>query len=555
MKTRTIYPSAAWQGLYSRFSFDPLKQQLLLLKEVGKPVLDDEFAWLQDALHTRLRTAIEDVAGAGALESGFLVVADGADNDFAIQAGAFYLNGIRLENPQNLRYASQSPTPPPLTTPTANRVDCVYLDAWLDEVGPDQDPSMIDPTLNQETSRRLQVFWQVRVREGQGSPPDDGLDADGLLHVHTRLALLNRPANVALITSRQDKRDRFGSKGGAGQALIGEYRSFAYVPEASTGWLLRDGRELDREAFSDLFARIGTTYGQGNGTSTFNLPDSCKRFGMGFGAGYPLGGKGGAETHTLTVDELPEHEHKQDQHDRASADGNVGRAANDDGAILAAFNTSLGKNTGKTGKGAAFSILPPYDVEAKCLYAGPQAFDYSGTGTGAVGGDSGSGGGSGGNDSDQPLQFTDNPSDTSWDATADTNGATTRVEQTSTRPATVVGGVPPYTFFVVQQSGDSSWSATPATGDGIASGQTVPITYFSSCDPDTQIDKHATYQQTFTDASGQSLSRMVGGVHRYTDSDTGNSGGGTDGTGGTGSGTGGGGGGGGGGDGGNTQIN
>jgi microcystin-dependent protein len=40
-----------------------------------------------------------------------------------------------------------------------------------------------------------------------------------------------------------------------------------------TGWFLEDGRELDRVQFSALFAAIGTRYGAGNGTTTFNIPD------------------------------------------------------------------------------------------------------------------------------------------------------------------------------------------------------------------------------------------------------------------------------------------
>ncbi|MBP7586231.1 MAG: tail fiber protein [Spirochaetes bacterium] len=43
-----------------------------------------------------------------------------------------------------------------------------------------------------------------------------------------------------------------------------------YLPD---GWLLCDGRELGRSAFPELFAVIGTLWGDGNGVTTFNLPD------------------------------------------------------------------------------------------------------------------------------------------------------------------------------------------------------------------------------------------------------------------------------------------
>jgi len=40
-----------------------------------------------------------------------------------------------------------------------------------------------------------------------------------------------------------------------------------------TGWLVRDGSAISRTTYADLFAVLGTTYGVGNGSTTFNLPD------------------------------------------------------------------------------------------------------------------------------------------------------------------------------------------------------------------------------------------------------------------------------------------
>ena len=39
------------------------------------------------------------------------------------------------------------------------------------------------------------------------------------------------------------------------------------------GWLICDGRELDRKEYAELFAIIGTSFGAGDGKTTFNLPD------------------------------------------------------------------------------------------------------------------------------------------------------------------------------------------------------------------------------------------------------------------------------------------
>lgn len=49
---------------------------------------------------------------------------------------------------------------------------------------------------------------------------------------------------------------------------------FPYAgPIPPSGWLLADGSEVSRTTYARLFAAIGTTYGAGNGATTFNLPD------------------------------------------------------------------------------------------------------------------------------------------------------------------------------------------------------------------------------------------------------------------------------------------
>ncbi|NDC95048.1 hypothetical protein EB118_13730 [bacterium] len=79
------------------------------------------------------------------------------------------------------------------------------------------------------------------------------------------------------------------------------------------GWLVCDGRSLSRDDYPELFAVIGTAFGNSSGT-TFNLPNCSGRVigTVGTGAGLSaraLGDKVGAETHTLTVGEMPSHSH------------------------------------------------------------------------------------------------------------------------------------------------------------------------------------------------------------------------------------------------------
>ena len=78
---------------------------------------------------------------------------------------------------------------------------------------------------------------------------------------------------------------------------------------APAGWLLCDGSAVSRATYAALFAIIGTTYGPGNGSTTFNVPDARGRFTLGqaaAGTGSVLGATGGEIDHTHSV---PAHNH------------------------------------------------------------------------------------------------------------------------------------------------------------------------------------------------------------------------------------------------------
>lgn len=86
------------------------------------------------------------------------------------------------------------------------------------------------------------------------------------------------------------------------------------VASAPSGWALCDGSAISRTTFSALFAIIGTTWGVGNGTTTFNIPDLRGRapIGQGTGSGLTartLAATTGEETHLLTTAETPAHSH------------------------------------------------------------------------------------------------------------------------------------------------------------------------------------------------------------------------------------------------------
>jgi len=80
----------------------------------------------------------------------------------------------------------------------------------------------------------------------------------------------------------------------------------------SSGWALCDGQALSRTVDSALFAAIGTTYGAGNGTTTFNVPNLEGRVPVGADGSAEFGYIGktyGTRTHTLTLPEIPSHNH------------------------------------------------------------------------------------------------------------------------------------------------------------------------------------------------------------------------------------------------------
>lgn len=89
-----------------------------------------------------------------------------------------------------------------------------------------------------------------------------------------------------------------------------------------SGWLLCAGQAVSRATYAALFAVISTTYGVGDGFSTFNLPDLRGRVPAGKDdmngtsaarlntiASTTLGGSGGLQTHQLQPEEMPSHEH------------------------------------------------------------------------------------------------------------------------------------------------------------------------------------------------------------------------------------------------------
>jgi microcystin-dependent protein len=120
---------------------------------------------------------------------------------------------------------------------------------------------------------------------------------------------------------------------------------------------------VSRATYANLFNAIGTTWGAGDGTTTFNVPDLRGRVPLSRGQGSgltnrTLGSTGGAETHTLVTAEIPAHTHP------ATMTGFYGAGA----VAWTAGPYAAGQlASGSTGGGGAHANMQPWSCVSWCV--------------------------------------------------------------------------------------------------------------------------------------------------------------------------------------------
>lgn len=156
--------------------------------------------------------------------------------------------------------------------------------------------------------------------------------------------------------------------------MTGEIRMWSSHTIPS-GWRICDGSAISRTTFSSLFSVIGTTYGVGDSSTTFNVPDMRGRVPAGYDSAQSefntLGKVGGAKTHVLTTAEMPSHTHIQDAHTHAMTNGS-GALSDGSGSITyivqngsaygfrITFPASTTATNQNTGGGGPHNNLQPY---------------------------------------------------------------------------------------------------------------------------------------------------------------------------------------------------
>jgi microcystin-dependent protein len=141
---------------------------------------------------------------------------------------------------------------------------------------------------------------------------------------------------------------------------IGSVIPYFGTAAPNSKYLVCNGQAISRSTYSDLFTLLGTNYGAGNGSTTFNIPDLEGKFLVGYDSGdsdynaLTSAKTGGEKTHTLTTAEMPAHTHTYTR----NANGTYNSVNADLQSGVQGSNGTIA--TSSTGGGDPHENRPPY---------------------------------------------------------------------------------------------------------------------------------------------------------------------------------------------------
>lgn len=150
------------------------------------------------------------------------------------------------------------------------------------------------------------------ISAGNTTLPITNKNVDIPIATKTQLGLIKVGRNLSVTTDGVLSASG-GTSGGVGDTLpIGSTVEW-WSEEIPENWLVCNGQAVSRMEYEDLFNVLGTTFGVGDGSTTFNLPDIKGKTLVGQDEDDAdldtIGKTGGEKTHTLTIDEMPSHNH------------------------------------------------------------------------------------------------------------------------------------------------------------------------------------------------------------------------------------------------------
>jgi microcystin-dependent protein len=136
---------------------------------------------------------------------------------------------------------------------------------------------------------------------------------------------------------------------------------------APSGYLLCNGTAVSRTTYAALFAIIGTTFGVGDNSTTFNLPNYTNRLPVGAGGLYAAAATGGSKdsvvvshTHTATVtDSGHNHQTGSTSVESGFTQGGI-RTTGTSGSVTSTSTTGISVGISTTGSSGTDANMPPY---------------------------------------------------------------------------------------------------------------------------------------------------------------------------------------------------